>query len=412
MYSERILLRRPPHTFQAKKGTKSKPTAAPADLPEADNVSSQQVKMIRTLTERWQCNTHGRFCIIDPGPPPSHKSLKMSDVHLWATMVVRSPLIKVPTSDVVRQLKGEATVEVTPPQFLDNPPDPPAPPAEPPTEPADADNTCKTTKADAPSKEQPPANQDAAKLAQQLLSLSGLQMPTGLPMGVSPMMPPTYPMPFSMPNYLFPHWMMPSFNPTQFMGAGPTANCGAPLHSPNYGAQFPSPNYGGQTPPHVWGAPQAGQTLPHAWGAPPAPAYGAPPMNYVPRQAHNMAPVSSTRLASHEPPISQGTRCRSNQEPPGSSDIEMDSPPQYPNILEWLQQLTLDAGRNLDGVDYTQHVEVFRQNGIDSLADMALISVEQLRTLGFSLGLANRLLKWSVDYREKLVRKKKRAKLY
>jgi hypothetical protein len=107
------------------------------------------------------------------------------------------------------------------------------------------------------------------------------------------------------------------------------------------------------------------------------------------------------------PPFRKG-----NQEPPGSSDIEMDTPPQYPNILEWLQQLTLDVGRNHDGIDYTQHVEVFRQNGIDSLADMALISVEQLRTLGFNLGLANCLLKWSVDYREKLVQKKKRAKLY
>ena len=216
--------------------------------------------------------------------------------------------------------------------------------------------------------------------------------------GIPSMMPPTYPMPFSTPNYVYPHWMMPPFNPAQFMGAGPTTNYGAPLHNPNYGAQFPSPNYNAETPPRTWGAPQA-------------PAYGAPPMNYGPRQAHNMAPISSTRIASHEP-ISQGTRRRSNQEVPGSSDIEVDSPPQYPNILEWLQQLNSDITRNPDGIDYVQHVEVFRQNGIDSLADMAYILVEQLQTLGFNLGLATRMQKWAMDYRDKLIRKKKRAKFY
>ena len=90
--------------FTGQNATKLKQTAAAINSPVADSVGAQQVKMIKTLTERWQCNQHARLCIVDPGPPPPpiHKNLTMANLHLWATMVVRSPSINVAASDWVR----------------------------------------------------------------------------------------------------------------------------------------------------------------------------------------------------------------------------------------------------------------------------------------------------------------------
>jgi hypothetical protein len=89
-----LLLGSSAHSFQ-KKGARSKQITAPAETSDADSVSAQQVKIIKELRERWHCNTHGRFCIIDPGPPPSHKSLTMPEIHRWATLVVSKPSIQI-----------------------------------------------------------------------------------------------------------------------------------------------------------------------------------------------------------------------------------------------------------------------------------------------------------------------------
>jgi hypothetical protein len=96
----------------------------------------------------------------------------------------------------------------------------------------------------------------------------------------------------------------------------------------------------------------------------------------------------------------------------GSSDIEVDSPPQYPDILDWLRQVNADLQRNLDRTDYMPHAELLRQNGINSLADMAYVNSDQLQALGLNLGVATCLTTWSMDYRDKLLRKKKWAKYF
>ena len=299
-------------------------------------------------------------------------------------------------------MKDEATIHTPPTKFLDNPPPKPepAPPAPALAEP-EAEvivNTPQMAKPDAPL---PAINPDAMKLAQ-LFSQQFLQMPQGLPMmGMSNMLPQSYPMPYSVPNWLFSPMVMPPFNAPQYIG--PTNYSGYP-QGQNLGTH-PNLNYGAPPPLQNWGA------------LPPAPNYAA---NHKPRRAHDVAaapslPISSSPCTANEPPISHGTRRRSNnQDPTGSSDGEMDSPVQFPNILEWLQQLNVDASRNPDGIEYTQYADLLRQNGITNLGDMTYLNSDQLQALGLNVGIATRLLKWSVDYRDKQLRdrRRKRAKFY
>ena len=171
-------------------------------------------------------------------------------------------------------MKGEATIHIPPTKFLDNPPPKPepAPPAPAPAEP-EAEVTINTPQMAKPNAPLPAINPDTIKLAQ-LFSQQLLQMPQGLPiMGMSNMLPQTYPMPYSVPNWLFLPMVMPPVNAPQYIGAHtqpPTNYSGYP-QGQNLGAHL---NYGALPPLQNWGAP------------PPAPNYAA---NHKPRRTHDVA---------------------------------------------------------------------------------------------------------------------------